>query len=176
MAVDHSSVKPPIEKNQDPDIYTRALEFLTKKKLRLNQQRVQHHRILQQYRQKLGIPQVVKVSDQNARYTYVGLDATNGNHTIDIGVNDSSIPQKRSGLHSIKPVDDKEIDELTHTIADMTLDNDTDASPRANSGRSIGGSSIFSKFTSVLDFGRVVREIETSVMSSVSCTACRAGN
>lgn len=90
----------------------------------------------------------------------------------------SSRIQDASALNITKRKDDlvsdQEIDNLTDAMANLTLEN---GSGRAESGRSYDGfSSIFSKFTKVLDLGRVVREIETSVMTSVSCTACRAGN
>ncbi|XP_035706324.1 sphingomyelin phosphodiesterase isoform X3 [Folsomia candida] len=82
-----------------------------------------------------------------------------------------------------------EIDELTHQVVDATLNQTStrltstgdggdsrSTSTREDSGRSLDGvSSIFSRFSSVLDLSRVVREIETSVMSSVSCSACKAG-
>lgn len=70
-------------------------------------------------------------------------------------------------------VSEEEIQNMTDTMANLTLEN---GSGRASGGRAIDSfSSFFNKFTKVLDLGRVVREIETSVMTSVSCTACRAG-
>lgn len=71
-------------------------------------------------------------------------------------------------------VSDQEIDQITDVMANLTLSPGEGRS--LGSGRSMDGfSSIFTRFTKVLDLGRVVREIETSVMTSVSCTACRAG-
>ena len=71
-----------------------------------------------------------------------------------------------------------EITNLTDELAEASLGNSV-ASSRADHGRGLmmgdGFSSIITRFSKVLDLGRVVREIETSVMTSVSCTACRAG-
>ncbi|CAG7786610.1 unnamed protein product [Allacma fusca] len=67
----------------------------------------------------------------------------------------------------------REISNLTDELAEASL---TTASSRADHGRSMDGiTSLLSRFSKVLDLGKVVREIETSVMTSVSCTACRAG-
>lgn len=72
-------------------------------------------------------------------------------------------------------VSDQEIDQITDVMANLTLGSPGEGRS-SGSGRSMDGfSSIFTRFTKVLDLGRVVREIETSVMTSVSCTACRAG-
>jgi len=75
----------------------------------------------------------------------------------------------------IKPTE-TELDELTRAVVVESFRNHTNQTGR-NGARSLGNgvSSIFSRFTKALDLSRVVREIETSVMTSVSCTACKAG-
>ena len=71
-----------------------------------------------------------------------------------------------------------EISNLTDELAEASLMN-SGATSRADHGRGLmmgdAFSSVITRFSKVLDLGRVVREIETSVMTSVSCTACRAG-
>lgn len=68
----------------------------------------------------------------------------------------------------------REITNLTDKVAEASL---TAASSRADHGRSMGDglTHLLSRFSKVLDLGKVVKEIETSVMTSVSCTACKAG-
>jgi hypothetical protein len=191
--VSSSSPPPPKPPNshKKPDIYTKALEFLASKRVRLQEQRVLHHQILRQYREK-HLASVVTVqpptSDQtNARYALVEF-GSNQNETIS---DDSSTSLKKRSDNfyesspNLHPYDAdeghahvlmkaKELNELTSKVVELSFDDD--ATTRSNSGRSVGGGeSIFSKFASVLDLRRVVREIETSVMSSVSCSACKAG-
>jgi len=65
---------------------------------------------------------------------------------------------------------------LTNEVLEATLYTNTSSTSRADNGRSLDSmTNLFSRFSKALDLGKVVREIETSVMSSVSCTACRAG-
>lgn len=93
--------------------------------------------------------------------------------------NNATSESKEADQRSFSSKEQEEIDELTDQLAEATLNSTTDEiSARTLGGRAVNGgfSSFFSRFSRVLDLTRVVREIETSVMTSVSCTACRAGN
>lgn len=98
--------------------------------------------------------------------------ATLGHHdheTLEIGTNEIDLGEHVT--YRMVP-SDTELENLTNAVVAETLLHET----FRNSGRSYGRvSSIFSRFTKALNLRRVVREIETSVMTSVSCTACKAG-
>jgi hypothetical protein len=183
----------PNSNDNQSDIYAKTIEFLVSKRTRLQQQRVLHHRLLEQYKNKITHPGLVnvRVSEADSRYSILSLSSTSPNNSSQIhetARGDVSLPHKRSSNDRSKsryelvdrqgPLLKKqmEIDNLANQVVDMTLNDNSTG--RAQGGRSLGVlgvSSIFSKFSSVLDLSRVVREIETSVMSSVSCSACRAG-
>lgn len=144
----------PIEPPTTTDVYARALRYLERKdKERKYRSRTSYVR-----------PRLTRISSTTdaGRLQVIGSDAAN-------------ITKRMDGNE--ETVSEKEIDRMTDVMANLTLGSPAnEGEGRSANGRSMDGfSSIFTKFTKVLDLGRVVREIETSVMTSVSCTACRAG-
>jgi len=190
-----SSPQPP-NLPKKTDIYEIALKYLATKSQTIKEQQAVHHKVLQQYRQQhlahhvIPTESLAKVNYDDASYVFVDVHKRSGrNGSTFLGKNasfkrrmgNSNLAYEATSLSNSTSAEDaiidKELDELSSKVVEVTLQSNGSLS-RESSGRSIGGgggSSIFSRFASVLDLGRVVREIETSVMSSVSCTACKAG-
>ncbi len=136
------------------DVYARALRYLDKR---------------QKERRKRG---------NGTSYVRPRINRIRANErlTLETRIQDARNITKRIDKEEGGEVSDQEIDQITDVMANLTLGMSPNEGRSTGSGRSMDGfSSIFSRFTKVLDLGRVVREIETSVMTSVSCTACRAG-